>query len=110
MMRLQNSADADIIRGCADPHLCNELLSYAQKQLASANIVMTEPQWTSFVSHIAGMIYRSIYQEKLPAINKEIFSEVSATSLELASLICARLNHIQEDEKYLLSIHFEAAK
>lgn len=71
---------------------------------------MTESQWLSFVSHASGMVYRSINNETIPTIEAEMFSEVSQESIEMASAICKQIGNLADDEKYLLSIHFEAAK
>lgn len=109
-MNLQNSAEAKIIRESAEPDLCMKVLAYSKQYLKDVNIVMTDPQWLSFVSHVAGMVYRSVHKEKLPVVDKKIFSEVSKHSIKTASMICNQLSNLQDDEKYLLSIHFEAAR
>ncbi len=109
-MNQQNSKEQEIISNSADPDLCIEVLTYSRSFLEDKNIVMTEPQWLSFVSHASGMVYRSTHNESIPAIDKEIFNEVSQDSIVMANAICKRLSNLQDDEKYLLSIHFEAAK
>lgn len=109
-MSQQGLNELEIIDKSGNPDLCKVVLSYSKSILVENNIVMTEVQWLSFVSHISGMVYRSTYKEALPPIEKEIFSEVSQDSIVLASIICQQMNHLQDDEKYLLSIHFEAAK
>lgn len=109
-MNPQNSIALEIVSKCANPDLCTEVLNYSKKYLDAESIVMTESQWLSFVSHVSGMVYRSVNKEKIPAVEKEIFNEVSPDSIAMASTICSQLSNLQDDEKYLLSIHFEAAK
>lgn len=109
-MGQQGLNEREIIDRSGNPNLCKTVLSYSKDILVDNSIAMTEVQWLSFVSHISGMVYRSTYKEALPPIEREIFSEVSQDSIALASAICQQMNHLQDDEKYLLSIHFEAAK
>lgn len=109
-MSQQGLNEQEIIERSGNLNLCKAVLSYSKNALVDNSIVMTEVQWLSFVSHISGMVYRSTYKEALPPIEREIFSEVSQDSIVLASAICQQMNHLQDDEKYLLSIHFEAAK
>ncbi|MEK5039615.1 hypothetical protein [Sporosarcina sp. FSL K6-3457] len=109
-MSQQGLNEQEIIDRSGNPNLCKAVLSYSKNALVENSIVMTEVQWLSFVSHISGMVYRSTFKEALPPIEKEIFGEVSQDSILLASTICRQLNHLQDDEKYLLSIHFETAK
>ncbi|WP_421101254.1 hypothetical protein ACOKXV_14140 [Sporosarcina psychrophila] len=109
-MNQQITKESEIIAKSGNSDLCIEVLSYSKKSLEAKKIVMTETQWLSFVSHIVGMVYRSTNMEAIPAIEKAIFNEVSQDSIEMASDICKQLSNLQDDEKYLLSIHFEAAK
>lgn len=109
-MSFENSLEAEIVRKSAEPNLCVKILDYSKRYLKDEKIMMTEPQWLSFVSHVSGMVYRSVNNEKIPAVEKEIFSEISKDSIKMASVICNQLSDLQDDEKYLLSIHFEAAK
>ncbi len=109
-MNQQMSKEQEVISKSGDSDLCIDVLTYSKILLDVKKISMTEPQWLSFVSHIAGMVYRSTYKEAIPAIDKAIFNEVSQDSIEMASDICKQLSNLQDDEKYLLSIHFETAK
>ena len=109
-MKQQSPNEQEIISKSVNPDSCRTILSYSKSILVNHNIVMTDVQWLSFVSHISGMVSRSTYKELIPPIEKEIFSEVSEESIMLASEICRQLEHLQDDEKYLLSIHIETAK
>ena len=105
-----NSQEQEIINKSGNPDLCIDVLTYSKDLLDAEKIVMTEPQRLSFISHVSGMVYRSTHKEGIPAIDKEIFSEVPQDSIIMASDICKQLPDLHDDEKYLLSIHFEAAK
>jgi PRD domain protein (TIGR03582 family) len=101
---------AELVRRSGDTQACTNVLSYVQKLLKKECIQMTEAQWISLVSHVSAMVHRSIHGGLIPAIDKTMFEEVSSHSIELAEAVCHLLPHLQEDEKYLLSIHFESAK
>ncbi|MCZ8540522.1 PRD domain-containing protein [Psychrobacillus sp. FSL K6-2365] len=109
-MNTQNLKEQEIISKSGNPDLCIDVLTYSKDFLESKKVLMTVPQWLSFVSHISGMVYRSTNEEPIQSVEKEIFNEVSSESIEMASEICKQLSNLHEDEKYLLSIHFEAAK
>jgi len=104
------SKEQEIISKSGNPDLCMDVLTYSKGILESKKVVMTLTQWLSFVSHISGMVYRSTNEEPIQSVEKELFNEVSSDSIVMASEICTQLSNLHEDEKYLLSIHFEAAK
>ncbi|MFY2157210.1 PRD domain-containing protein [Cytobacillus firmus] len=93
-----------------DPELCKEMMIYVESQLSKENIQMTEAQKLSLLSHVSAMVYRSKHQELVQPVDKILFQEVSKESIEMASKVCSKLQNLHEDEKYLLSIHFETAK
>lgn len=99
-----------LIEQSGDPKKCLEIIDTALQLLRDENIKMSDSQWLSLISHLSGMVYRSIHQEKLNPINKELFREVSKDSIRLAEKVCKLLPNLTDDEKYLLSIHFESAK
>jgi len=109
-MNTQSLKEREIISKSGNQDLCIDVLTYSKGFLESKEIVMTATQWLSFVSHISGMVYRSTIEEPIQSVEKEIFNEVSSDSILMASEICKQLSNLHEDEKYLLSIHFEAAK
>jgi len=99
-----------LIDKSGDTEVCEEVLDYTKELLKEANINITEPQWLSLVSHLSAMVERSINKEFIKPLDQSLFAEVSSQSLDLASEICGKLDHLHEDEKYLLSIHFESAR
>lgn len=109
-MSLNSQSEADVIKKSGDQVLCVRILDDTKKLLKKSGIIMSEPQWLSMVSHISAMVYRSVHKEYIQPLDKNLFNEVSKESIELASQICSMLENLHKDEKYLLSIHFEAAK
>ncbi len=93
-----------------DPQMCKVLMIFMNELLTRAKIQMTDAQKLALLSHVSAMIYRSNHKEMIQAIDKTLFQEFSNESIEMASKVCGRIPDLHEDEKYLLSIHFEAAK
>ncbi|GIN62603.1 PRD domain-containing protein [Robertmurraya siralis] len=93
-----------------NPQLCMEVMKYTERLLSEERIKMTDAQMLSLLSHISAMVYRSKYKEMIQPVDKNLFQEVSKQSIEMAGKVCKKLPHLHEDEKYLLSIHFETAK
>lgn len=93
-----------------DPHACKVIMDYVEILLQQENIQMTDVQKLALMSHVSAMVYRSKHKETIPAVDPSIFHEVSSESIAMASEVCHRLPGLNEDEKYLLSIHFESAK
>ncbi|GLC86926.1 PRD domain-containing protein [Lysinibacillus piscis] len=99
-----------IIENSGDVERCRQLLKETQDILTQAKIVMDETQSLSLTSHLSAMVYRSINKEPIQPLDRTMFDEISIESMELATTICGLLPNLHEDEKYLLSIHFETAK
>lgn len=93
-----------------DPSLCKVLMLFVDELLARAKIRMTDAEKLALLSHVSAMVYRSNHKEMIQAIDKTLFQEFSNESIEMASKVCGMIPDLHEDEKYLLSIHFEAAK
>lgn len=100
----------ELINKSGDVKRCEKLLVSTQICLEEAHIQMTDTQWLSLVSHLSAMVHRSIHREMIEPLEKSLFSEVSSESINLSSKVCTMLENLHEDEKYLLSIHFESAK
>lgn len=90
--------------------LFEDVLSEIKEQMHDRKVSLTQSQILGIASHISGMIQRSRQGKIMKVDNKDIFSDVSKDSLELAAQVCQMIRNISEDEKYLLSIHFENAK
>lgn len=99
-----------IIERSGDVERCHQLLAETKEIMAQEGVSMNETQWLSLASHLSAMLYRSIHNEPIQPLDSAMFSEVSPQSIELAATVCKLLPNLHADEKYLLSIHFEAAK
>lgn len=79
-------------------------------ELSNLHIVPSVLQWQILLNHVNEMVMRSKEKTTIPQVDAQLFSEISPASLQLAEKIVTRIGHLAQDEKYLLSIHFEAAK
>ncbi|PLR75961.1 transcriptional regulator [Bacillus sp. V3-13] len=93
-----------------EPKLCKEVMQFTEQLMLQKNIKMTESQLLSLLSHISGMVYRSKHRESIEQVDPLLFKDVSDDSIDLAKQVCEIFSDLDESEKYLLSIHFEAAK
>jgi PRD domain protein (TIGR03582 family) len=90
--------------------LCEQAFVLSQIQCKEIDILMTDVQQLSLLSHLSAMVQRSLTGEKLIPFDRSVFSKISSESLSAARKVKDSLNNLEEDEIYLLSIHFEAAK
>nr|WP_263324306.1 PRD domain-containing protein [Neobacillus sp. Marseille-Q6967] len=93
-----------------EPEVCKEVMQFAEQLMLKKNIRMTESQLLSLLSHISGMVYRSKHKEKIQSVDPILFKDVSEVSIDMAKQVCGLFSDLHDDEKYLLSIHFESAK
>ncbi|OJG91839.1 PRD domain-containing protein [Enterococcus silesiacus] len=70
----------------------------------------TELQWTILINHVNEMIKRSIAGEKMSGVDPVMFEEVSKEALAIADQVVQHIGNLPQDEMYVLSIHFEAAR
>ncbi|WP_277622345.1 glycine dehydrogenase [Chimaeribacter californicus] len=61
-------------------------------------------------SHIRAMVLRSLTGEPLPEVEKDLFEDISADSMEMAEQVVESVGNLPIEEAYLLSVHFEVAK
>ena len=71
---------------------------------------LTELQWTILINHLNEMLKRSQKGEKIPAVDRELFREVSKEAIAISDEVVRTIGDLGEDEMYVLSIHFETAK
>ncbi|PAF14800.1 hypothetical protein CHH59_07000 [Shouchella clausii] len=100
----------ELYRKSENSEICMEVMRFTENLLRQEHIQMTDAQKLSLLSHLSAMVYRSTHKERIEPIDKHLFQEVSKQSIEMAEKVCNRLTDLHEDEKYLLSIHFETAK
>lgn len=90
-----------------DTILFDRIINEIKRCLQARSIILNQTQLLGIASHVSGMIQRSISKNAIVVENKDLFSEISEDNLELAASICHLINGLNDDEKYLLSIHFE---
>ncbi|WP_404413198.1 glycine dehydrogenase [Serratia aquatilis] len=78
--------------------------------LNARDIFTNAVQQQMLESHIRAMVLRSITGEPLPEVDKSLFDEISAESMQLAEQVVNKLPTLPIEEAYLLSVHFEVAK
>jgi PRD domain protein (TIGR03582 family) len=94
----------------ADPAASRRLLKQTVALAAAAGIQFTETQKQVLANHLIEMLQRSKTGEALPAVDPAMFAEVSKKSLDLAQQVVDAVGNLADSEKYVLSIHFEAAQ
>ncbi|MFS0780406.1 PRD domain-containing protein [Bacillus sp. 1P06AnD] len=101
--------EEQLIERSSDRSRCMELIQFSRDLLRHEGIGMTGAQWLSLVSHLSGMVHRSVVGKQLEPLDRNLFSEISDKSLAYAKEVVKKLPDLTEDEIYLLSIHFESA-
>ncbi|MBM7599021.1 PRD domain protein (TIGR03582 family) [Virgibacillus halotolerans] len=99
-----------LLKESGDKKRCEQAFLLAQMLCRERNVFLTNAQQLSLLSHISAMVQRSLTGEKLIPFDRAIFSGISNDSLYIAKKIKDLVMGLEEEEIYLLSIHFEAAK
>lgn len=110
MLELNHKEVKQIILKSDDEEKCREILNRLQLFITENEMQPTDVQWLSLVSHVSAMVDRSVNGEVIQGFHASLFSEVSHASIEMAEKVCGWITRLHEDEKYLLSIHFENIK
>lgn len=90
--------------------ITTQVLADITAMLNADNIYTNAVQQQMLVSHVRAMVLRSITGEPLPEVDKSLFDEISAESMQLAKKVVDRFTTLPIEEIYLLSVHFEVAK
>lgn len=98
-----------IIQACKKPEKAQAVIEWLAERCRSDGIPFEDYRWKSLVNHVCAMIDRSLTGEILD-IDPELFQDVSADSIMLSKNIVDVVGGIADEEKYLLSIHFEGVK
>lgn len=85
-------------------------LTKINELLEAQAIQPTELQWTILINHVNEMIKRSKAEEKMTGVDPAMFEEVSKEALVIADQVVQHIGNLPQDEMYVLSIHFEAAR
>ncbi|OMQ23585.1 glycine dehydrogenase [Serratia oryzae] len=87
-----------------------QVLADITAMLSAENIFTNAVQQQMLESHIRAMVLRSITGEPLPEVDKSLFDEISAESMQMAERVVGKFATLPIEEAYLLSVHFEVAK
>ncbi|SET94833.1 hypothetical protein [Lacrimispora sphenoides] len=98
-----------IIQACKKPEKAQAVIEWLTERCRTDGIPFEDYRWKSLVNHVCAMIDRSLTGEILD-IDPELFRDVSADSIMLSKNIVDVVGGIADEEKYLLSIHFEGIK
>ncbi|GAA3899737.1 glycine dehydrogenase [Gibbsiella dentisursi] len=90
--------------------ITTQLLADITAMLNAENIYTNSVQQQMLESHVRAMVQRSITGEPLPEVDKSLFDEISAHSMQMAQRVVEQLKTLPIEEAYLLSVHFEVAK
>lgn len=90
--------------------LTERVLAEITAMLNAENIFTNDVQQQMLTSHIRAMVLRSITGEPLPEVDKSLFDEISAHSMQMAQQVVDKFANLPIEEAYLLSVHFEVAK
>ncbi|MCL1990727.1 MAG: hypothetical protein FWG67_07555 [Defluviitaleaceae bacterium] len=90
--------------------ICKSLLTFTQSTLEKEGLKLAFEQTLALTSHLCAMVERGYEGGEIPEVDPEMFSEVSALSLELAEKVCKQVPNMVAGEAYLLSVHFELAQ
>lgn len=99
-----------IINESSNQEELKEVIEHTKALLNTNQIVPTELQWTILINHLNEMIKRSKADEKMSGVDPEMFNEVSSEALAISTAVTEKIGNLPQDEIYVLSIHFEAAK
>ncbi|MFV8799546.1 glycine dehydrogenase [Yersinia sp. LJYL362] len=90
--------------------ITERVLAEITAMLNAENIFTNAVQQQMLTSHIRAMVLRSITGEPLPEVDKSLFDEISAHSMQMAQQVVGKFPNLPIEEAYLLSVHFEVAK
>lgn len=108
--------DLAVLNAVEDPGMketiiiTERVLAEITAMLNAENIFTNAVQQQMLTSHIRAMVLRSITGEPLPEVEKSLFDEISAHSMQMAQQVVDKFPNLPIEEAYLLSVHFEVAK
>ncbi|MFD1418718.1 PRD domain-containing protein [Companilactobacillus keshanensis] len=87
-----------------------QILDQALKEMEVIDASPDETQVEVLTNHLAEMVNRSETGETLEEVDIEMFHSLSQDSLDAADRVAKRIGNLNEQEKYILAVHFEVAK
>ena len=100
----------DIIEKCSDKEKLVDVYSFVWEECQKNKFHIEDYKWKSLANHISAMVERAHTKGEFEGIEVEMFNEISSEALSLAKAIVDKIENLHENEMYLLSVHFEAAK
>ncbi|WP_125712900.1 PRD domain-containing protein [Companilactobacillus kedongensis] len=87
-----------------------QILDQALKEMEVIDASPDETQVEVLTNHLAEMVNRSETGETLEEVDIAMFHSLSQDSLDAADRVAKRIGNLNEQEKYILAVHFEVAK
>lgn len=99
----------DILSKSKDSDKAIKAIEYANQLAKDTGLQITGAQWEALVNHVVAMVDRSVAGGKLFGIESSAFNAVSNRAMKLAEDLVKFIGGIDDDEKYLMSVHFQAS-
>ena len=100
-----------ILNGSEDKPLLIDIVTTIDEKFKTQGLTPENYRWHALVNHLAALIQRVSEKGKLDEMDASMFEDVSPDSLEFAQQIIDKVEkNLQQEEKFLLSIHFETIK
>lgn len=90
--------------------LADKVMQQIATIYAEHHIVANTVQQQMLLSHVRAMAGRSLSGEALPAVDAELFEDISPATMALAQQIVNLFGNLPVEEVWLLSVHIEVAK
>lgn len=106
-------ASPDIKKMIADakyPSRTKQVFNFTLIEMKKKQLRPTHTQLLVLANHLGEMVTRSNEHQQLTAVDPKLFDQVSRSAMEIAEKVTNKIGDLAESEKYVLSIHFEAAK
>ncbi len=87
-----------------------ETFEWLELLLDQYKIQPDELQLTMLLNHVDAMLVRSLNSEEMMRVDPQLFAEVSPEALQISTEVVQKIGNLSEAEKFILSIHFEAAR
>lgn len=99
----------DILSKSKDQDKAIKAIERADQMAKDTGLKITGSKWEALANHVVAMVDRSITGDKLFGMDSQAFSAVSNRAMKMAEDLVEFIGNIEEDEKYLMSVHFQAS-
>ena len=101
----------EIIDNTVDKEKLIEVSNFIDDHFKKENIQLENYRWHALVNHISELIKRVKENGKLDELDPQMFADISESSKIFAKEVVDKVQpNLQEEEMFLLSIHFETIK